>query len=295
MRGMNRPDPVSKKHGLELTVDLKETIAYLWPYVWQFKFHVIGAVLALLGAKSASLLMPWALKEIVDSVDKNLHPELYLPVFFIILYGLLRFGSVFFGEIRDAIFGRVTEHAIRNVSLQVFKHLHSLELAFHLNRSTGGISRDIERGTSGISFLMRFLMFNIVPTLFEIGAVAVIFALSFSIWYAVITLVAVVIYIAFTILTTEWRNQFVRESNQADSSTNTRAIDSLLNYETVKYFNNEQYEAATYDRFLEKWETAKLKNRLSLLTLNSGQAFIIAAAMMVMMFMGLINQKNGLS
>jgi ATP-binding cassette subfamily B protein len=132
---------------------------------------------------------------------------------------------------------------------------------------------------------MRFLMFNIVPTLFEIGAVAAIFALNFSIWYAVITLVAVVIYIAFTILTTEWRNQFVRESNQADSSTNTRAIDSLLNYETVKYFNNEQYEAATYDRFLEKWETAKLKNRLSLLTLNSGQAFIIAAAMMVMMFM----------
>jgi ATP-binding cassette subfamily B protein len=285
MRGMNRPDLVAKKNGVELKVDIKETIAYLWPYLWHFKSHVIWAVLTLIGAKAASLLMPWALKRIVDSVDKSLHPELYLPVFFIIFYGLLRFGSVFFGEIRDALFGRVTEHAIRKVGLRVFKHLHSLELAFHLDRATGGISRDIERGTSGISFLMRFLMFNIVPTLFEIAMVAVIFAFTISIWYAAITLVAVAIYIAFTIITTEWRNRFVREANQADSSTNTRAIDSLLNYETVKYFNNEQYEADTYDKFLAHWETAKLKNRLSLLTLNSGQAFIIAAAMTVMMLM----------
>jgi ABC-type transport system involved in Fe-S cluster assembly fused permease/ATPase subunit len=285
MRGMNRPDLVAKKNGAELKVDIKETIAYLWPYLWHFKSHVIWAVLTLIGAKAASLLMPWALKRIVDSIDKSLHPELYLPVFFIIFYGLLRFGSVFFGEIRDALFGRVTEHAIRKVGLRVFKHLHSLELAFHLDRATGGISRDIERGTSGISFLMRFLMFNIVPTLFEIAMVAVIFAFTFSIWYAAITLVAVAIYIAFTIITTEWRNRFVREANQADSSTNTRAIDSLLNYETVKYFNNEQYEADTYDKFLAHWETAKLKNRLSLLTLNSGQAFIIAAAMTVMMLM----------
>jgi ATP-binding cassette, subfamily B, heavy metal transporter len=285
MRGMNRPDPIVKKNGAELSVDLKETITYLWPYLWQFKGHVIWAVLALISAKAASLLMPWALKEIVDSVDRSLHPELYLPILFIIFYGLLRFGSVFFGEIRDALFGRVTEHAMRNVGLRVFKHLHSLELAFHLDRATGGISRDIERGTSGISFLMRFLMFNIVPTLFEIGAVAVIFAVTFSIWYAVITLAAVAIYIAFTIITTEWRNRFVREANQADSSTNTRAIDSLLNYETVKYFNNEQYEADTYDQFLANWEAAKLTNRLSLLTLNSGQAFIIASAMTVMMLM----------
>jgi len=285
MRGMNRSDPVAKKNGAELTVDINETIAYLWPYLWHFKGHVIWAVLALIGAKAASLLMPWALKQIVDSVDKSLHPELYLPVFYIIFYGLLRFGSVFFGEIRDALFGRVTEHAMRNVGLRVFKHLHSLELAFHLDRATGGVSRDIERGTSGISFLMRFLMFNIVPTLFEIAMVAAIFAVTFSIWYALITLVAVAIYIAFTIITTEWRNRFVREANQADSSTNTRAIDSLLNYETVKYFNNEQYEADTYNKFLAQWETAKLKNRLSLLTLNSGQALIIAGAMTVMMLM----------
>ena len=285
MRGMKHSDPVAKKNGTDLTVDIKETFAYLWPYLWHFKSHVIWAILTLIGAKAASLYMPWALKQIIDSVDKSLHPELYLPVLFIIFYGLLRFGSVFFGEVRDALFGRVTEHAIRKVGLRVFQHLHSLELGFHLDRATGGISRDIERGTSGISFLMRFLMFNIVPTMFEIAMVAGIFALTFSVWYAVITLAAVAVYIVFTIITTEWRNRFVREANQADSSTNTRAIDSLLNYETVKYFNNEQFEADTYDRFLAQWETAKLKNRLSLLTLNSGQAFIIAVAMTVMMLM----------
>jgi len=282
MRGMTRPDPVPKKNG---SVDIKQTVAYLWPYLWDFKSHVIWAMLTLIGAKAATLVMPWALKHIVDSVDPNFHPEVYLPIAFILFYGLLRFGSVFLGEIRDALFGRVTEHAMRKVGLRVFKHLHSLELAFHLDRATGGISRDIERGTNGISFLMRFLMFNIVPTLFEIAMVAIIFAVTFSIWYAIITLLGVIIYVAFTIITTEWRNRFVREANQADSSTNTRAIDSLLNYETVKYFNNEKYEADTYNTFLEKWEAAKLKNRMSLLTLNSGQAFIIAAAMTVMMLM----------
>ncbi|RYY73763.1 MAG: ABC transporter ATP-binding protein/permease [Gammaproteobacteria bacterium] len=285
MRGMSRTEPVQKKHGEQLKVDLKETIQYLWPYLWDFKGRVILAVIALIGAKLATLLMPWALKHVIDSVDPNVRPEIYLPLTFLIFYGLLRFGSVFLGEIRDALFGRVTERAMRKVGLRVFKHLHSLELAFHLDRATGGISRDIERGTNGISFLMRFLMFNIVPTLVEIFSVAIIFAVAFSYWYAIITLLAVVIYIVFTIVTTEWRNRFVREANAADSSTNTRAIDSLLNYETVKYFNNEKYEADTYDKFLADWETAKLKNRMSLLTLNSGQAFIIAGAMTVMMIM----------
>jgi ATP-binding cassette subfamily B protein len=285
MRGMSRPEPLIKKYDAEASVDMKETFKYLWPYLWDFKGRVILAMLALIAAKAATLIMPWALKRIIDGVNPDIHPEMYLPLVFLIFYGLLRFGSVFLGEIRDALFGRVTEHAMRKVGLRVFKHLHSLELAFHLDRATGGISRDIERGTNGISFLMRFLMFNIVPTLFEIFSVAIIFAIAFSIWYAVITLLAVLIYIAFTIITTEWRNRFVREANQADSSTNTRAIDSLLNYETVKYFNNEKYEADTYDSFLERWETAKLKNRMSLLTLNSGQAFITALAMTVMMIM----------
>lgn len=285
MRGMNHPEPIAKKNGADVSVNMQETFRYLWPYLWAFKGRVILAMLALIATKLATLLMPWALKHVIDSVDPSVRPEVYLPVAFLIFYGLLRFGSVFLGEIRDALFGRVTEHAMRNIGLRVFKHLHSLDLAFHLDRATGGISRDIERGTNGISFLMRFLMFNIVPTLVEILSVAIIFAVAFSYWYAVITLAAVAIYVAFTIITTEWRNRFVREANQADSSTNTRAIDSLLNYETVKYFNNEQYEADTYDKFLANWETAKLKNRMTLLTLNSGQALIIAAAMTVMMIM----------
>ncbi|WLD57058.1 ABC transporter ATP-binding protein/permease [Salinispirillum sp. LH 10-3-1] len=264
---------------------MRQSVGYLLPYLWAFKGRVLLALLALLAAKGATLLMPWALKNIIDGVDRSLQPELVLPLAFLLFYGLLRFGGVFFGELRDAIFSRVTEHAMRQIGLRVFKHLHALELAFHLERQTGGISRDIERGTSGISFLMRFLMFNIVPTLFEILMVALIFTIAFSAWYALITLVAVTLYILFTVLTTEWRNRFVRAANQADSSTNTRAVDSLLNYETVKYFNNEDYEARTYDSFLAHWETAKLKNRMSLLALNSGQALIIAMAITAMMIM----------
>ncbi|MDO8342943.1 MAG: ABC transporter ATP-binding protein/permease [Cellvibrio sp.] len=277
--------PNQEPRPADAKVNLRQSMAYLLPYLWDFKGRVILAVVALLAAKGATLVMPWALKHIIDGVDRSIAPELALPAFFILFYGALRFGSVFFGEIRDALFSRVTEHAMRKIGLRVFNHLHSLELAFHLDRATGGISRDIERGTNGISFLMRFLMFNIVPTLFEILMVAIIFAAAFSIWYAVITLVAVAIYVVFTIYTTEWRNKFVREANQADSSTSTRAIDSLLNYETVKYFNNENYEAETYDKFLANWESAKLKNRMSLLALNSGQALIIALAMTAMMWM----------
>lgn len=289
MRGMHSSGlsahPNQETRPIDAKVNLRQSMVYLLPYLWDFKGRVILAVVALLAAKGATLVMPWALKHIIDGVDRSIAPELALPAFFILFYGALRFGSVFFGEIRDALFSRVTEHAMRKIGLRVFQHLHSLELAFHLDRATGGISRDIERGTNGISFLMRFLMFNIVPTLFEILMVAIIFAAAFSIWYAVITLVAVAIYVVFTIYTTEWRNKFVREANQADSSTSTRAIDSLLNYETVKYFNNETYEAETYDKFLANWESAKLKNRMSLLALNSGQALIIALAMTAMMWM----------
>jgi ABC-type transport system involved in Fe-S cluster assembly fused permease/ATPase subunit len=298
MRGMHSSGlsshPNNEPRSASAKVNLRQSMAYLLPYLWEFKGRVVLAVLALLAAKGATLVMPWALKHIIDGVDRSLSAELMLPTFFILFYGALRFGSVFFGELRDALFSRVTEHAMRKIGLRVFKHLHSLELAFHLDRATGGISRDIERGTNGISFLMRFLMFNIVPTLFEILMVAIIFAAAFSIWYAVITLIAVAIYVVFTVYTTEWRNKFVREANQADSSTSTRAIDSLLNYETVKYFNNEQYEAEIYDKFLANWESAKLKNRMSLLALNSGQALIIALAITAMMWMAaesVLNQE----
>ncbi|TMP58347.1 metal ABC transporter permease [Pseudoalteromonas sp. S1612] len=267
-------------------MNLKQSVQTLWPYITKFKGRVLIAILALIGAKGATLLMPWALKEIIDSVDKSINPLLLVPTLLLVMYGALRFASVFLGEVRDAVFSRVTEHAMRDIGLKVFKHLHSLDLAFHLDRQTGGISRDIERGTSGLSFLMRFLMFNIVPTLFEIMTVAIIFGSLFSIWFALITLLAVAIYIFFTVTVTQWRNRFIRESNAADNQSNTRAIDSLLNYETVKYFNNEQHEAKTYDTFLATWEQARLKNRLSLLALNSGQALIIACAITALMWLG---------
>jgi ATP-binding cassette subfamily B protein len=266
-------------------LNIRLVIRSLFPFLLQFKWSVLLALLCLLAAKGAVLLMPRALKEIIDSVDPAVSKEIVFPLIFLLIYGLLRFGSVFFGELRDALFSRVTERAMRIAGLDVFNHLHRLELEFHLGRQTGGIARDIERGTRGINFLLRFMMFNIVPTLFEITMVGIIFALTFSPWYAVITITAVTAFIFFTVLTTEWRNKFVREANKADSESNTRAIDSLLNYETVKYFNNEKYEADVYDIDLTRWEKARLKNRMSLFLLNSGQALIIASAITIMMIM----------
>jgi len=285
MRGMRstakQPEPSRRPEAASLS----ETIRYMRPYFAAFPWHVTGAILALIAAKAATLALPYGLKLIIDALDPSLNSVALLPLWLILGYGLLRFGSVLFGEVRDALFGRVTEHAMRALGLKVFIHLHRLELGFHLDRQTGGISRDIERGTNGLSFLMRFLMFNIVPTVLEIVLVALIFWSLFSVWYAVITAVAVAIYILFTVRVTEWRNQFIRAANQADSSTNTQAIDSLLNYETVKYFNNEQYEASRYDESLATWEKARLQNRMSLFLLNSGQALIIALAMTLMMLL----------
>lgn len=297
MRGMRsaakQPEPQKRSYAMPLSQSVKT----LWPYLMQFKVRVLLALLCLIGAKAATLLVPFALKEIVDSLDSGRQALLVLPVALILLYGSLRFLTVFLGELRDALFGRVTEHAMRQLGLKVFQHLHQLELSFHLDRQTGGISRDIERGTNGLSFLMRFLMFNIVPTLLEILAVAVIFSLLFSPVYALITVVAVGLYIFFTVYVTEWRNKFIREANQADNTTNSRAIDSLLNYETVKYFNNEQHEAKIYDGFLASWEQARLKNRLSLLLLNSGQALLIALAVTALMYLAardVVNQQLSL-
>lgn len=285
MRGMGTAAKRDDASRSAQAFNLQQTIRYMLPYLLTFKGRVILALLALVAAKAATLLLPYLLKLIVDSLDSSLQPVVVLPLLLLLAYGLMRFGSVFFGEVRDALFSRVTEHAMRQIGLKVFNHLHQQELSFHLERNTGGISRDIERGTNGLSFLMRFLMFNIVPTLLEIVLVAIIFWGLFSFWYALITAIAVACYIWFTVKVTEWRNQFIRDANQADSATNGRAVDSLLNYETVKYFNNEAYEARIYDEFLQKWETAKLKNRMSLLLLNSGQALIIAAAITLMMLM----------
>ncbi len=193
-------------------------------------------------------------------------------------YGAARFSNVFFGELRDTIFGRVTERAMRRIGLQVFRHVHALDLEFHLNRRTGGLAREIERGIDGISFLMRFFIFNIAPTLFEIGMVVGILLFNYGPSFALIVASAVFCYGVFSFRATEWRTRFVREMNEADSSSSTRAMDSLLNFETVKYFTNEEFEANRYDKLHAVWELARRKNRLSLFTLNGGQAVIIAIA-----------------
>lgn len=229
--------------------------------------------------------MPWLLKLIVDDLEAGGGLSAAIPLALLLGYGVMRFLSVFLGEMRDAVFARVTERAMRRVGLKIFRHLHHLDLEFHLSRKTGGLSRDIERGTSGISFLLRFLVFNIIPTLFEIGLVTVILVSQFSVGYAFGILISVTAYIGFSVVVTEWRNKYVREANERDSQSSTRAIDSLLNFETVKYFNNEQHEINEYDRNLSAWEQSRIKTRLSLSALNSGQAFIIAAAVTVMLVM----------
>ncbi|GAC18051.1 ABCB family ABC transporter ATP-binding protein/permease [Paraglaciecola arctica] len=267
----------------------------LWPYLIEFKLRVGLALLCLIAAKTASIYLPFILKYTVDELNVNASANaiLLVPFGLVAAYGLLRLANVLFGEIRDTLFGRVTERAMRRLGLQVFRHLHNLDLEFHLNRQTGGLSRDIERGTSGISFLMRFLVFNIVPTLFEIAVVVGVLFYNYGISFALIILVSVVIYVSFSVKATDWRTKYVREVNQADSSSNSRAIDSLLNYETVKYFNNENYEANRYDSDLANWETARRKNRLSLFALNGGQASIIAIAMTSMMALAAYNVAQG--
>ncbi|MFG1498014.1 ABC transporter ATP-binding protein/permease [Saccharospirillum sp. HFRX-1] len=266
-------------------LDLGFIARSLWPYLWAWRGRVLVALIFLVAAKGVTVAMPWALKHIVDGLDNKSAQMVAIPVAFLLAYGFFRFTSVAFGELRDAVFSRVTERAMRQASLEVFEHLHKLELDFHLSRQTGGLSRDIERGTNGVHFLLRFLVFNIVPTLLELALVAGILIINFDVWFAVITLFSVLIYVGFTIATTEWRNRYVREANTLDSQANTRAIDSLLNYETVKYFGNEAWEAQNYDRNLADWENARLKNRMSLLMLNTGQALIVSAALTWMMWL----------
>jgi len=253
----------------------------LFPYLLEFKRAVLFALLCLVGAKLAGVGLPFILKHIVDALDRSggAAAAIALPLGLLLAYGAVRFSSVLFGELRDTIFGRVTERAQRRVGLEVFRHLHRLDLDFHLNRRTGGLSRDIERGNSGIGFLMRFMVFNIVPTLVEIALVAGLLWWNYSAAFALLVLGAVVVYIGFSVVATEWRTHFVRELNQAESQSSSRAVDSLLNYETVKYFGNEGHEASHYDRELAFWERARRKNRLSLFGLNAGQALIIASAM----------------
>ena len=267
----------------------------LWPYLTEFKVRVGLALLCLIAAKTASIYLPFILKYTVDDLnaERAVDALVLVPFGLVAAYGLLRLANVLFGEIRDTLFGRVTERAMRRLGLQVFRHLHDLDLDFHLNRQTGGLSRDIERGTSGISFLMRFLVFNIIPTLFEIAVVVGVLFYNYGVSFALIILVSVVGYVSFSVKATDWRTKYVREVNQADSSTSSRAIDSLLNYETVKYFNAEIFEVNRYDVDLANWENARRKNRLSLFALNGGQASIIAMAMTSMMALAAYKVAQG--
>ncbi|MBN7797741.1 ABCB family ABC transporter ATP-binding protein/permease [Parahaliea mediterranea] len=276
------------RHGQHIPPDSQplnwRVLQRLWPILKDHRGRVIAALACLLLAKAAVLAIPFLLKHLVDALDGQLAidtaPALLLGL--VVAYGGARFANVFFGELRDTLFGRVTERAMRRIGLQVFRHVHGLDLDYHLNRQTGGLARDIERGTTGISFLMRFFVFNIAPTLFEIAMVAGILLFNYGPRFSLVVVVAVVTYGLFSIRATEWRTRFVREMNEADSTSNTRAVDSLLNFETVKYFANEEFEARRYDDALAVWEQARRKNRLSLFTLNGGQALIIAVAQTVM-------------
>lgn len=255
----------------------------LWPYLMEYKGRVIAAFLCLIAAKLISVGIPFLLKYQVDHLSQaqNVVEDwwYWFPLGLLLAYGTARFLTTFIGELRDLLFGRVTERAMRRMSLRVFEHLHKLSLSFHLDRHTGALQRDIERGTNGISFIMRFMIFNILPTLLELALVIGLLLAKYPPVFALITSVAVVLYIGFSVYMTEWRTQYIREANQMDSTTHARALDSLLNYETVKYFTAERREAAAYDEALKQWEDARRKNRYTLFSLNSGQALIVSLAM----------------
>ncbi len=271
-----------------------KTLKQLIPYLLEFRTRVFFALIFLIAAKVASVTVPYLFKLVIDDLDVDSTEQLLaIPTALIIGYGAVRLANVLFGEIRDTLFGRVTERAMRRIGLTVFNHLHSLDLDFHLSRRTGGIARDIERGTSGISFLLRFMVFNIVPVLLEIAFVIAIFLYNYDGWFVAIIAVSIVVYVGWTVKATEWRTRFVREANEADSKTNTAAVDSLLNYETVKYFNNEDYEANRYDTDLAGWEQARRKNRLTLFALNSGQATIIGISMTAMLLLAAHHVAKG--
>jgi ATP-binding cassette, subfamily B, heavy metal transporter len=263
------------------------TLKTLLPYLWVYKWRVLLALLCLIGAKLANVGVPVVLKRLVDEMTITpAHPQalLVLPLGALVAYGLLRLSTTVFTELREFLFARVTQRAVRTIALQVFRHLHSLSLRFHLNRQTGGMTRDIERGTRGVGSLISYTLFNILPTLVEISLVLGYLVTHYDIWFTAITLVALISYITFTITVTDWRTHFRRTMNDLDSKANTKAIDSLINYETVKYFGNEDYEARRYDEGLQRYESAAVKSQTSLSLLNTGQSLIIATAVTLILW-----------
>ena len=267
----------------------------LLPYLLEYRFRVILALSCLVAAKFANLGIPILMKELIDSLDiKASSPQaiLVVPLGIIVAYGLLRISASLFAELREAFFARVTQNAVRKVALQVFEHLHSLALSFHLARQTGGVSRDIERGTPGIQSLISYSLYSILPTLIEFCLVLGYFAYSYDIWFAAITLVALVLYIVFTIVVTEWRTLYRRAMNEMDSKANQKAIDSLLNFETVKYFGNEAFETARYDDNLLRYQSAAIKSQKTLAFLNLGQQIIIAIGLMFILWRATLGVVN---
>ncbi|MEY4564946.1 MAG: hypothetical protein RLZZ618_4223, partial [Pseudomonadota bacterium] len=263
------------------------TLRKLFPYLWQYRWRVVIALSFMVGAKLANVGVPLLLKELVDSLSikpGDMQAMLVVPVGLLLAYGGLRLSTSLFGELRELIFAKATEGTARSISLNVFLHLHELSLRFHLERQTGGMTRDIERGTRGVHSLISYSLYSIVPTLIEVTLVLTLLAVKFDAWFAWITLSALVIYIVFTITVTNWRTQFRKTMNELDSHAHTKAVDSLLNYETVKYFNNEGFEARRYDESLERLRRASLKSQTTLSILNTGQQLIIATGLVLMLW-----------
>ncbi len=265
----------------------RDTLARLWPYLWAYKGRVVLALAFMIGAKVANVGVPLLLKSLVDKLAPNANSAqamLVVPVGLLVAYGLLRLSTSLFTELRELVFAKATEGAARSISLQVFSHLHALSLRFHLERQTGGMTRDIERGTRAVHSLISYSLYSIVPTLIEVTMVLSLLAVKFDMVFAWITLAALVIYIGFTVSVTQWRTRFRREMNELDSKAHTRAIDSLLNYETVKYFNNEAFETRRYDEALERLRRAGVKTQQTLSLLNTGQQTIIAIGLILMLW-----------
>ncbi len=271
-----------------------QTIRTLLPYLWQWKWRVIFALTCLVMAKLANVAVPLVFKDVIDSLSIPPRQALIVvPLGLLAAYGLLRFSTALFTELREIIFARVTQRAQRTIALRVFEHLHALSLRFHLERQTGGLSRDIERGTRSVGSLISFTLYSILPTLVEIALVITILAVRYQGTFVLITLTTLVLYIVYTITLTNWRTKIRREANELDSAANSRAIDSLINYETVKYFNNEAWEMARYDEQMRRWETVQVRTMVTLSYLNLGQALIIAVGVSLMMWQAAAGVANG--
>ncbi|WP_153115118.1 ABCB family ABC transporter ATP-binding protein/permease [Rhodocyclus tenuis] len=290
MRHSSSPRPASDKP--PEAANLWRTLHSLGPYLWSYKGRVLLALACLVGAKLANVAVPLVFKEMIDGLSQT-QLTLALPVALLALYGTLRFSTSLFTELREILFARVTQRAVRRIALEVFGHLHALSLRFHLERQTGGVSRDIERGTRAIASLISYTLYSILPTLVEIGLVLGILYVKYDVGFVLITLLSLGAYIVFTVNVSNWRMDIRRRVNDTDSEANTRAVDSLLNYETVKYFNNEDFEARRYDAQLSRWEDAATKSQVSLSYLNLGQQLIIAGGVTAIMWRAAAGVADG--